>query len=472
MQGARRKWLCVAYAFPPINRSGTHRTAAFVRHLDRLGWDADVITVKPDGGTLDAQLSATIPPSTTVHRTGWTDFIALAKSVFRKAGPTNSLRRCTSAPRESKTERQDGWSEWFSRLLQTPDSRVGWIPHAVAAGARCIRRTRPEVLYSTSPYASAHLAALILHRMFRIPWVADFRDPWMGNPYVEATFPSLRRWNAFWERTVVGSASAVICNTATLRESMLDRHPRAADRCHVMANGIDSDLFRGLEGIRTAPSGTFVLLHAGQFYGPRKPTLLFEALRRALGGPLAGRSATLALLGSEQYDGRSLKELANAAGVGPQVKVLGTLPHQQSLAHLIAADALVLMGASGRGADLQVPNKLFEYLGARRPILAAVPTDSPSVDILNQARADAVVCDPGDVESMTTAITCLALGTYDRPADPWSGLGRFERRRRADELSNIFESLTGSRRVLKSRSVDLVAAHAKLNTAKEALSCE
>ena len=89
----RRRWLCVAYAFPPINRSGTHRTLGFVRHLHRLGWDATVITADPRGESCDAALSLRVPASTKVVRTFWVDAVEWLKrpaTLFRL--PRNVVR--------------------------------------------------------------------------------------------------------------------------------------------------------------------------------------------------------------------------------------------------------------------------------------------------------------------------------------------------------------------------------------------
>jgi len=441
MEGTNRRWLCVAYAFPPINRSGTHRTAAFVRHLARQGWDADVITVQPEGESVDPELLATVPEATWVRRTRCVDLVAAAKRPFgiQFSSKNPKLRPATGA--EPVGHERLGLHGWCSRLLQTPDSRLGWVPSAVAAGTRRIRANRPDALYSTSPYASAHLIALMLHRLHRIPWVADFRDPWVGNPYAEAASCGLTQWNALLERAVVRAASAVVCNTRTLRESTIRRHPVAEEKCHTIPNGVDLDLFVDRAEVRTAPQDTFTLLHAGQFYGPRTPTVLFEALRRAAKRLPASRKIQLALLGSELYEGRPLQELAASAGAGDYAKVLGKRTHGQALAYLVGADALVVMGSSGPGAELQVPNKLFEYLGARKPILAVVPANSPTIDILRQSRAEAVVCDPADADSLASAIVNLACGTYDCPAEPWSGVARFDRAHRATELRALFESL-------------------------------
>ena len=187
----RARWLCVAYSFPPINRSGTHRTLGFVKHLARAGWDATVLTVEPRDEAIDESLLRHVPSSTTILRVPWHDPVQRARRIAdwglrigasssRGAGSLTSGSR-----RTTRTRRASSVREFIARLLTTPDSRIGWILPAVRAGLTAMRRRRPDVIYSTSPYASAHLAALILSRWARVPWVADFRDPWRGNPFQE-----------------------------------------------------------------------------------------------------------------------------------------------------------------------------------------------------------------------------------------------------------------------------------------------
>ena len=153
----KRNWLCIAYAFPPINRSGTHRTAAFVRGLDRLGWQAVVLTVAPPPHeSLDPLLMAEVPASTEVIRVQWTRPF---DSLVRQLRACLSVITCSEASSSIPTQaRKSGASnQSFARgmagLLATPDSRVGWIVPAVWRGLGVIRRRRPEMIYSTSPYA-------------------------------------------------------------------------------------------------------------------------------------------------------------------------------------------------------------------------------------------------------------------------------------------------------------------------------
>ncbi len=459
----RPHWLCVAYAFPPINRSGTHRTLAFVKHLDERGWDATVLTVEPRNEPLDESLLREVPASATVLRTPWFDTIEHAKRIddcrlaivdwalrARKSGHGHSQssilnQQSTIAKRQSAGRIR----EWVSRLLVTPDSRIGWIYPAVRVGLRAIRLRRPDVLYSTSPYMSAHLVALILSRLAYLPWVADFRDPWRGNPFCRlhssrgrepaGTFASLDRWDALIEWMVLRSAANIVCCTPTMTEALCHRRPFVSKKCTTILNGFDRQQFDNVEPMRFAPDDHFVLTHCGQFYGPRSPRVWFAALRSVLdrSPEFAGR-IHLQLIGSESYDGRSLSDWAAQAGVGECVRVLGQKSHAEALSYMAGSDALLLAGSTGTGAELQVPNKLFEYLALRKPIIAACSAASPIVKIISDARAEAVVCDPDDEQGLAGAITRLAVDRHVNVENAWAGVSQFDRAHRANELAEVF----------------------------------
>ena len=452
----RFRWLCIAYAFPPINRSGTHRTLGFVQHLDRLGADATVLTVEPGQEPTDHVLLGKVPASTQVIRTQWANLHAQVKTIVDGRGsvdvcgrqtPRRSIdRQKLNSDNHSRNHHPRSLREWVSHALLTPDSRIGWIPPAVRAGLRAVRRHRPDVIYSTSPYMSAHLIGLILARWTHKPWVADFRDPWSGNPFRDLGFETLKRWDAWLESLVLREASQVVCTTPTLMNDLCRRHPGIADKCVTILNGFDRECFKDIQPNRSAGADEFVLIHCGQFYGPRSPKVWFEALKRArVRSPRAADRIRIVLVGPDRYDGTPLTQIASDIGVADRVDVLGNKGHAESLSLLAGGDALMLAGSDGPRNDLQVPNKLYEYLAIRKPILAAVAQDNPTVGILQEARAEAIICPPGDVEALAQAMIRLASRRNPVIDNAWSGVDRFDRARCAEQLLDIFQRVTHCR---------------------------
>jgi glycosyltransferase involved in cell wall biosynthesis len=456
----RRRWLCIAYAFPPILRSGTHRTLGFVRHLHDLGWDATVLTVDPSKESLDESLLENVPVSTRIVRTACRDPIHCAK--FWLPG-RESLRPNLDAPNEATPtcvtqETPRSIKDWLSRMLITPDSRTGWIPCAVQAGLRKIRRQRPNVLYSTSPCMSAHIVAWILTKLTRIPWTADFRDPWRGNPFRDLRYRSVDRWDAFLERRVLHAAAHLVVNTPAAKKLLIDRVPFAAAKCSMIPNGFDRDCLAGVAPKRSARTDQFVLTHCGQFYGPRTPKVWLQAIRAAIdASPQLKHKLRIVFVGSPDCDGRSLKHWAEREGVAGNVIVAGEKSHAVALSYSAGSDAVVLAGSvtdkakrpAERGcdpADLQVPAKLFEYLALRRPILANFSPNGSVAQIVREAKAQAILCEPGDVAGLARGMESLACGVPFPSSADWSGVMRFERPRQAEALANIFQRLTADRR--------------------------
>ena len=450
----RQRWLCIAYAFPPVNRSGTHRTLGFVKHLAESGWDATVLTVDPAGEPLDANLLAQVPPDTRIERTSWTDRVRACKQLLRMEEAVSLIRAVPARRDKEAVPDSDGTNrfltgaarkelrDWFTRLLHLPDSRSGWIAPAVRAGLEVIRRDNPRVIYSTSPYMSAHIIAQKLQRRTGLPWVADFRDPWRDNPFRTLGYVTLDWLDARMERGVLRCASRIVMNTPTARERLCARYPNLAAKCTVIPNGFDSDALHAVTPIRDAPAHHVVLAHAGQFYGARSPLPWLRALRLALNRlPQLAERLRVHFIGADHYAGTPLIELAQREGVAALVRVWGMLPHAETLHRLAGADALLLAGSGGPGAKLQVPAKLFEYLALRKPIIAALPAESPALDILRQAYAPALTCAPDDVPALASAIETAATGRFRIMPDAWSGVEKFERKHRAEELRRVFVEL-------------------------------
>ncbi|MFQ5493985.1 MAG: glycosyltransferase [Phycisphaerae bacterium] len=469
----RRRWLCIAYAFPPIHRSGTFRTLGFVKHLHTLGWDTTVLTVEPHGEPFDDALLEELPDTTRIIRVPWRNVIERIKTATRPGAMPERVphpspqRRVGDGLQGGMPEPQGGTPErvphpspqrrvgdgqaracaptrsplreLVSQILLTPDSRTGWIAPAVRAGIRAVDECRPDVIYSTSPYASAHLIALAVSRWSRLPWIADFRDPWCDNPFGEGRLPPVDRWNRWLERRVLLAASRVVCATPTMTARLVQRYPALAKKCTTILNGFDRQRCQTVAPIRTAPSDRFVFTHCGQFYGPRSPLPWFNALRRAIDdAPGLAEKVQFTLIGPDGFKGRSLTAWARDAGVADHVCVLGPKGHRDGLAHMAGSDALILPTADGAGAALQVPGKLFEYLTLKKPILAACHAANPTVRILNQARAAAIVCDPNDEHALATGIKQLAQRRTPEPPAAWSGVDQFDRTHRASELADVF----------------------------------
>ena len=342
--------LFVAFHYPPeASSSGVLRTLKYTRYLVDCGWRVTVIAPNEDAYEItDAHLTSQIPTTTRVIRTRF----------------LNTKRHLAVRGR-------------YPALLAVPDTWVGWLPWAVSAGKALFESDPYDLIYSTSPHATAHLIAHRLAKRTGRPWVTDFRDPWYEDP-PEPGSPSGRtyQWaNRTLERKVISGCDRVIASTTQLRDMLQERYPEVRrDRISAILNGYDEADFAELPQAESPSSSRLLMLHAGSVNSDyRDPRPLFAALRRAADrGAVDLERICVRFIGGGRF-GESeemLQSIQNFRLEGV-VEFVARVPYDESLLELARANVLLLLQASPDTANL-VPAKLYEYLRTFRPVLALV----------------------------------------------------------------------------------------------------
>lgn len=403
-----KRLLIVTYHFPPSNVTGTFRLLGFIRHLDRLGWRCAVVTVRdPKGDPTDPSLLERVPAGTSVVRTSAPDLLKLATGVLPRA---RGRRAPPSGSRDSEAKALDDRSplDYLSRLLVTPDPKIGWIPFAARATLALARSFKPQALLSSGPPWSAHRAALRVSRRLGLPWVADFRDPWAVSPFVEIPYPSLERRNARLEAEVVREASLVLCNTEPLEESFRRRYPaEPGSKFVTLTNGYDPEDFDGVKPVGN-DAGKMRLLHAGVLYGKRDPRGLLDALVAIRDRhPEVARETEALFVGFLREERFDMEDVAAAWGLTGIVRGIGNLGHRDALSLMLGAEALLVLGLTGGAPEAQVPAKVYEYFGAGRFILSLSHPDGAIAHILARSGRPHRVVPFDDAEAIRRAIVDL-----------------------------------------------------------------
>ncbi|MBK6941153.1 MAG: hypothetical protein IPH13_13325 [Planctomycetes bacterium] len=414
--------LVVAFHFPPLSAAGTHRTSNFVRELTRRGHRVGVVTTSPGAGfKSDPHLSSKVPASVEVVRAPHVDPFALL-ARWRGTAPRAATVDPGAQGATGSARTVDRVLDYVSRLFDLPDRYASWILPAVAAGVAMARRVRADVLYTTAPPFSAHVAGLGLHRVLDLPWIVDLRDPWATNPFNVRPFASLRAIDEALEAAVVKRAHTVVLNTELAEAGYRARYPERSNFVTI-TNGIDPDLLE-----RAAPAvlrnGNRALLHAGTIYGRRSPHALLEALRRfKVESPQLARRLSIVQLGGVE-NAPALLERAKALGVDDAFEIRPPVGHDEAFECLQRADGLLLLGVSGERPEVQVPAKLFEYIAARRPMVVLAKSGGAIARTLAQADVHCLLADPDDPNAVLTALRSFTAP--DTNADVvTNGIGAF-----------------------------------------------
>ena len=429
-----RRALVVAYDFPPHAAIGTMRTLRVVRRLIEEEWDVTVLTGDPRtfrrGTPVDNALLNRVPDRVRIVRAPTLrGFERLKRVVRRTPAPTG-----TSSPPEPAARMQapaaPAKRSLFARAIDVvdgalaiPDSESGWLAPAVTAGLRAGWSDRPDVLYSSAPPWTGQLVACALASALRVPWVADFRDPWSRAPWREDRFRFAMRAAAHLERIVVRRTDHIVFVAEGNRDDFAAAYPHLASRFHVIANGCDPSEFDALQRHARQADDTFVLLHAGSLYAGRTPLPLLRALATAIGrGVVDPQRFRLRFLGTAALPSGDLAGLCRSLGLEQVVEFLPRVEREASLRAMVDASALLLLQP---GHTVAVPGKLYEYLAAGRPILTIA--DGETAALASQSGLGISV-GPDDEAAMIAALESLVRNAgHEPPAAPralYDGLRR------------------------------------------------
>ncbi|MGD8396132.1 MAG: glycosyltransferase [Candidatus Eiseniibacteriota bacterium] len=463
--GRERVLLYVAYFFPPLGGGGVQRTVKFLKYLRPLGWRSEVVTVRArDYWVSDTTLAADVPADTRIWRTAAPTGLSLLgwfggrRRPGRVPATDSAATGGRTSPRSTLLFRAlRGLTGWF--LI--PDAYIGWLPFAWRAVRRRLRAGGIDALLTTSSPDTAHLVGLLLGRRRGVPWVADFRDPWVRRLTLRTPTALHRRLHVWLEGRVLAAADRVLVTNAATRDDFVARHPKVpASRFAVIPNGVDpADLPADWEtapaanepslaatlgaGPRpAAPGGAPVLelLHAGLLSDRRTLAPVLAALVRVLEDEPARRERLeLVQLGPRE---RINDRLVAEHGLESVVRFAPPVEHATVLRAMRAAGALLLLECGGERGALITPGKLFEYLASRRPILAVVP-EGPAADLVRELGAGEVV-DPDDRDRLAATLARWIDAGPPRSAVTPERLTPFLRPGLARELAGVLDALVAS----------------------------
>lgn len=427
--------LLVSHLFPPDFSVGAKRAHRMASHLSDLGWEVQVLTVRESYAEgLDASL-ADPAPRYRIMRTHAVD----PRRWFRR--PRLGGRQGRPAPTPSLTAggKRDGLlarlmsalAFAYDALFAIPDARAGWLPIAVPAGLLCARK--PDVILATLPPNTSAVVAAVLSTLRRVPLVLDYRDPWMPLPG-EQNYPKWRRpIERGLQRFCLRRAAAVVATTRGLKDEMT---ALGAPRTVVIPNAFDPAM---MSAITPVVDPRFTVLYAGTFYGSRSARPILEALGRLRqSGRLPARGLVLRIMGASSEE---VAVLARDLRVDGCVAVEGFLPYHEALRRMKGADVLLLV-VGDEHAHL-IPAKFFDYLAARRFILALAPARSEAAALITELGIGVAV-PPGDAAGIAEALAAR----FDLPRDPLPGPApnRFEARTTMRDLDLLLrEVVQGSR---------------------------
>ncbi|MCC5877957.1 MAG: glycosyltransferase [Candidatus Sumerlaeia bacterium] len=434
-----RRVLMICYDFPPSS-VGIWRTLKFCRYMGEFGWEPSILTVKPvrsarhDWGAMEE-----VPSGTEIRRTESLDPQRLAwvvSGLRGGGGGGGSTKGPTSA-------RGRPVMELLRRWVFLPDQSMGWIPFATLAARRWLRREQFDAVYTTSFPHSAHVVGSLAAGDGNLPWLADFRDIWIGNAdLIRPATPLHHALHRRLESRVVHRASKVLSATEPITRDFISRYPQLdSEKFQTLTNGFDPADFPPMDIQPPHDPGRFTITYAGTLFGTRSPIGFFRGVRLLLKKEPRWRGVLrLRFLGSMIEPHRNA---LHKAGLADITTVENYLPHEDAIRAMCAADALLLLVSSAPGNHIMLTQKVFEYAAARRPILGLVP-EGAARDFLRELNEGEVAA-AEDVRGIARAIRKMLLkwereGRVNLPENPV--LPRYHRRELTRRFCGYLDEIT------------------------------
>jgi glycosyltransferase involved in cell wall biosynthesis len=419
-----RRVLVLAYYFPPMGLSGVQRTLKFVKYLPQYNWHPTVLTVDPRGylardETLLEDLSG--KPVTVVRTAGAGPMRLLAKKGT-VALPAERTRKVLSR---------------VSDALFIPDNKIGWRSTAVAKALALHAETPFDLIFATAPPFTDFLIGADIKRRINRPLVLDYRDPWVDYPFRWYPTPLHRLLHRTLERRALRASSHVITTNRRVKELILQRYKFLTYHdVEIIPQGFDPEDFAGA---RKKPTGgakqrKMRITYAGVFWEDRVPDYFLRALHDLYEQHPRMRGRIEAVfVGTFREENQ---KLVTKLGLQDSVTVRGYCSHRDTVQALVESDVLWMIV----GDDVGSPGKAYEYIGARKPILACVPEGFLRSAMLE---AGGVVVPPTDVAGIRRSIERffeLFERNQLRPP-PEEVVRKYDRAALTLSLVKVFESL-------------------------------
>jgi glycosyltransferase involved in cell wall biosynthesis len=368
------KVLIITYYWPPAGGSGVQRWLKFVKYLQNFDIEPIVYTVdNANYPKEDKTLLHEVPASIKILKQAiWepTNLLFWKKKEAQKGDVSNAVN--------------NGFLSFIRGNFFIPDPKIFWVNSSVKFLQQYLKENKVDVVISTGPPHSMHLIAHKLKQKNNIKWIADFRDPW-SNLYYNEGFKQLsfaKKKNEKLENSVFKNADCIL----TVSNSLKKEFDQKAIRVEVITNGFDDEV---VTNTLITLDKKFSISYIGLLPKQSNPKLLFKVLSTLCVEDTDFKTdLKLNFIGDISQDVK--QEIINY-NLLENTNFIGYVSHKEAIEYQKKAQVLLLLIPNVAKSEGILTGKLFEYLTAKRPILAMGPETGDLSEILKNTSSGVVV---------------------------------------------------------------------------------
>ena len=368
MMNSKKKVLIITYYWPPAGGSGVQRWLKFVKYLRDFDIEPVIYTVDNPGYAInDKSLINEIPNS----------IETLRQPIFE---PNSILNFFGTKTNKESAGFLNPNPNFIGKIIQyiranyfIPDARKFWIKPSVKFLSNYLEKNPVDVIITTGPPHSLHLIGLHLKKKKDIKWISDFRDPWTEIDYFHKMplNKKAKKKHHQLEREVLKNSDSVIVVGNTMR----DQYLKETDKVVTISNGFDTSDNKEVSHLDIF----FSITHVGMMNADRNPSDLWKILKEiCLENPDFKSDLKIRLIG------KIAKEVSHDLNIFDSgiTEVVDYVSYAEVKKYQLETQVLLLCINNVPSARGIITGKIFEYLQAKRPILAIGPEDGDAAEIL------------------------------------------------------------------------------------------
>ncbi len=347
MNNAKKTKLFIITAYyPPIKSVASQRLHAIAKYIDKYKYDVYVLFPYEKVLSSDIEDVKLIP----VRQKSWIRYANFDRNTSYLIHKLKAL-----------------WNRILINLGVS--SFVGFKKPIIKAIEQYIDAEPFAVLVSSPPVEVAEIGLFIKQKHPQARLIVDLRDALSNNPYIPKN--QLNK-HLLIEKEILQIADGIASVSRPIVANLEAKSFRNMPIVEIR-NGFDFEA-----RIRFHVNEQFTLLYAGTFYASRTPDTFFKALERLVEKNLL-TNWRLIFLGQTSA-ARIPDKLA------PFIERIEKVPYQESVKLIQMADALLLIHPPSDYKGVYTA-KLFDYLGAMRPIIGLLDKDDVAAQLIQECNA-------------------------------------------------------------------------------------
>lgn len=388
------KVLIITYYWPPAGGPGVQRWLKFVKYLPEFDIHPVIyIPENPKYPITDSSLTKEIPENVTIYTSKIFEPYLYAGFLSKK----KTKQISSGVISDDNASLLENFLLWIRGNVFIPDARKYWVRPSVRFLTGIIKKEEIDTIITTGPPHSLHLIGLELKKNLDVKWLADFRDPWTSIGYhskLRLTKASERKHRLLEKEVANGCDKLLVTsNTTKVEFESITTNP-----VYVITNGYDipeSELpFSALDK-------KFTLSHIGSLLTGRNPENLWKVLSEIIGENETFRNVfQLNLIG---VVGQDVLNSINDNGLKNYTRIKEYVTHEEAVNYQRSSQLLLLVEIDAANTRGIIPGKLFEYLAAKRPILAIGPEHWDGGEIVKRTNSG-VVCNYNSLVDLKAVI--------------------------------------------------------------------